>query len=131
MNYTDLKTELTTDPLVRGYSGMTAEQAATDLNSQYRQRNRTSMSGAEIWENTAASGYAALTDAKKAEWLSFCGIAEVDPFGPAEAFVTYIFGAGSATVVALAAARQESVSRAQEILGENVTVGDVEYARSI
>ncbi len=34
--YQDLNTELTTDPLSRGYSGMTDAQAADDLNTVYR-----------------------------------------------------------------------------------------------
>lgn len=36
MDYQALKTELTTDPLVRGYSGMSDEAAASDLNTEYR-----------------------------------------------------------------------------------------------
>ena len=36
MNYQDLASELTSDPLVRGYAAMTDEQAAVDLNTAYR-----------------------------------------------------------------------------------------------
>lgn len=36
MDYTVLASELTVDPLTRGYSAMTDVQAATDLNSTYR-----------------------------------------------------------------------------------------------
>lgn len=39
MDYVALINELTTDPLTRGYSGMTDAQAATDLNTVYRPAN--------------------------------------------------------------------------------------------
>lgn len=131
MDHVALQTELTVDPLTRGYAALSHEDAALDLNTVYRTRNRTSMTGSEIWENTDNTEFAALTDAKKSQWISFCGIASVDPFGPASAFVIYIFGGGSATVTTLASARVETVSRAVELLGAEVLVGDIEYARSL
>lgn len=40
MNLQVIKDELTTDPLARGYSGMTDAQAADDLNTAYRASTR-------------------------------------------------------------------------------------------
>ena len=130
MDYSILNTELTTDPLGRGYAGMTAEQATDDLNTVYRDKNRTSMLGSEIWENTDAADFAALSDAKKSEWISFCGIESVDPFGPAAAFVTYVFTSGN-TISNLATARVELASRANELLYESVKTAHVVYARTL
>jgi len=43
-----LKTEITTDPLSRGYSGMTNLEAANDMNTAYRTKNVESVSGQEF-----------------------------------------------------------------------------------
>ena len=48
MDYVALKSELTVDPLSRGYAGMTDAEAAIDLNTVYRERNRISMTGSEV-----------------------------------------------------------------------------------
>lgn len=131
MDYQILQTEINTDPLGRGYSGMSHQEVTDDLNTEYRSYNKAYLTGSEIWENTNAADYAALTDQKKLEWISFCGISEVDPFGPASAFVQYIFGAGSNTVTSLASARVGTTSRSKELLGEPVFTGNIEYARSL
>jgi hypothetical protein len=136
MDYAILHDELTLDPLARGYAGMTHVEAAADLNTVYRTRNRTAMSGSEIFENTDPAEFAALPEGadvagkatrnKKMEWLSFCGIDSVDPFGPAAQFVINVFGSGSTTVSNLAVARVETISRAEELGLGVVTPGDVE-----
>ena len=133
MNAADLAAlvdELSNDPLSRGYSGMTVEAVAVDINTKYRSANRSSMTGSEIWEATVGADFAALTAEKKGQWLAFCGIESVDPFGPASDFAIYIFGVGSATIQTLAALRNEPTSRAVELFGFAVTAGDVEIARA-
>lgn len=131
MNLQVLKTELDGDPLVRGYSGMTDQEAADDLNTVYRQRNRAQVSGANAYDLTDSTEYDALTDAKKSQWLSLCAIESVDPFGPAVGAVIDIFGGASTTVSNLQSYRVESISRAIELgLGE-VTPQHVKDARAI
>ncbi len=49
-----LKTELTGDRLGRGYTGMTDQQAADDLNTKYRTRNRDVMTGDEVFQALAS-----------------------------------------------------------------------------
>lgn len=128
MDYQALSNEVSIDPLARGYAGMTDTQVADSLNSVDRSRNRTSMTGSEVFNATDSAEYNALTAEDKASWLSFCGIDSHDPFGTSAAFVSNIFGAGN-TVNALIAARVETVSRATELSLSTVKVGDVEYVR--
>ncbi|HEX9696329.1 MAG TPA: hypothetical protein VGB64_08445, partial [Actinomycetota bacterium] len=59
------------------------------------------------------------------------GFGTVNPAGrEAEVFVQ-VFGAGSQTIAALAAARQETVSRATEIGLEAVLPGDIAKTRAL
>ena len=62
MDYQVLKDEIVNDPLIRGYSTMTDAEIADDLNTVYRERNRTTMTGSEIWAQTVASEYNALSE---------------------------------------------------------------------
>lgn len=127
-----LRAELTTDPLARGYAGLTADQAAASLNTVNRSRVRSNMSGDEVFQQTVAAEFAALTTAsgKQPMWVSFCARADINPGAAANvAFVQFIFGPGSATVAALNAARQEAISRAMEIGLQRVEPGHILEAR--
>lgn len=130
MTYAALRAELSADPLARGYAAMTDAEAAASFNTVNRTVNRDSMSGDEVFAATNGTEFGALTDAKKAQWLAFCGRQSIAPFGAANvAFVTYIFGSPSTTLTALGAARTRSVSRAEEIGFGVVKPGDVANAR--
>ena len=115
----DLKTELTDDPLTRGYSGMSDQAAADDLNTSYRTRNRTSMTGDEIFDNLESQAvWDALTSDQRLEFLALCGRDILDPFGSANVDVVIsIFGAPSSgnTTENLQNARVESITRAEEL----------------
>jgi len=134
-----LREEIINDPLGRGYSGMNDGEVAIDINTEYRTRNRASMSGSEIWKNTNLTEFGALLDGadtagknernEKQEWISFCAIDSHDPFGPSVQFVINLFGAGSATATNLNAARVETISRGNELGLGYVKVGHVEMAR--
>lgn len=128
-NIDTIKTEIDTDPLARGYSGMTDQQVADDLNTVYRQRNRTSMSGREVADEIVDAEYDALSDAKKAQLLSLGASDSIDPFGFGANVIKDIFTAGSTTVSNLAAARVETISRAEELGIGTVKTGWVEEAR--
>ena len=130
MDITALAAELTTDELLRGYAAMTDQEAADSLNDTIdRDRNRTTMTGREVAAEIDDAEYDALTDVKKAQILSLTSGDDIDPFGFG-AFVTKdVFGVGSNTVAALAAARVETVSRADELSLGVVYAGHVENAR--
>ncbi|MHA2085557.1 MAG: hypothetical protein ACXABD_17515 [Candidatus Thorarchaeota archaeon] len=112
-----IRDELLTDPLGRGYAAMTDQEAADDLNTEYRTRNRTSMTGDEVFQSIESQVvWGALTDNQRLEFLSLCGRETIDPFGSANVdLVKEIFGSTSPTVTALAALRVEAISRAVEL----------------
>ena len=132
MDYQALQEELVSDPLERGYSTMSDEEAATDLNTVYRTKTRASMTGDEIFQQTNTSEFVALTDHRQSLWLSFCARDQVDPVQSNNvSFVTTLFGSGSVTVSNLADARTEDVSRAVELGLGSVSPGHVTKARAL
>ena len=134
-----LQDELATDPEGRGYAGMTDEEAAADLNISNRTRNRTSMTGDEVFQATDAVEFAGLGSGQgnsvddQSHWLSFCGRDIIAPFAGANVqFVTDIFTAGSTTLANLQAARLESITRAEELgVRSPVSAGQVLTARAL
>ena len=119
-----LKDELATDPLGRGYDAMSDQELVDSLNVADRQRNRTSMSGDEVFQNVASrADWDGLRDTQRTQFLAFFGRDAIDPFAGANVeLVKSIFGNGSATVSNLTAARVEIVSRAVERGLGNITL---------
>src|SRR3972149_1374860 len=127
-----LRNELVDDPLSRGYSGMSDDQAAADLDAVYRTRTRTYMDSAEIYEKTDSTEFQAKTDPQKVYIRDIWTLGEnVDVRSGSKARNVYItiFGAGSATVQALAAALNVPISRAEELGLSVVLAGEVGEAR--
>ncbi len=119
----DLRNELLTDPLSppRGYAAMSDQEAAADLNISYRTRDRSSMSGDEVFKSVASrTDWDGLTDTQRTQFLAFCGRDSIDPFAGANVeLVKSIFGDASVTVSNLSAARVESITRAEELRDAN------------
>lgn len=126
----ELKNEIDGDPLVRGYSAMTDQQVADDLNTQYRSYNKPFMSGTEVADAIVTSEYNALADAQKDRVIALTNREVINPFGFSATVMIDVFGGGSATIAALQAARVESISRAQELFQRDVKVGQVTDARA-
>jgi hypothetical protein len=129
MDIDSLKAELTADSLTRDYSGMDAAAVAADLNTVYRTRNRTTMNGSEILNATVKSEYVALSDAKKDRYWQLLHLGQINPFGIEAALLIDIFGGGSGTITALAAARKDNITRGDELGIGKVKVGHVQEAR--
>ena len=125
-----LKSELDTDPLSRGYTTMTDEEATNDLNAAYRERNRGLMTGSEILNVIAMSEFNALDDVNKQLFWNVLHLGDVNPFGVEANLFILIFGAGSDTIIALKAARKENITRGEEIGFGLVRQGHVQLARS-
>lgn len=97
------------------YGAMTDQQVADELNAVDKTQNRTSMSRQEIYSQIEASALAGLT-AVELSHLSLALADSVDPFDANVVKVfTNIFGSGSATLLALAGARVETVTRLSQI----------------
>ena len=133
MDYGILGTELTTDPASLGYAGKTDQQAADLLNSLATGRTqiRTALDGAEVYEALVVSEFLALTDAQRAEVWNVVHLGAniaVAPGSKARARMITLFGAGSATIAALAARLTSAISRAKELGLSAVTPDDVAIA---
>lgn len=132
-----LKTEIQTDPLGRGYAGLTDSQVIADLNTAYRTRNKSRLTGDEVFQSTDSTEFAALSDGsggtsdEQNYWISFCARSEIDPFATSNTqFVTNLFGGGSTTVANLNGLRVESITRSQELgLPASITQHQIQQAR--
>lgn len=126
-----LKTEISTDPLTRGYSGMSNIEVATDLNTKYRTDTWDYVSGSEIFNATDDSEYGALTDDQKASWDRLCGIDQIDiSSGIAKAREAEFFGPGTTTRINLIALKDApNISRGVELGLGIVYEGNVQEAR--
>lgn len=130
MDYSKLKDELTDDPLARGYSGMSDTAAAVDLNTAYREQDRTTMTGSEVLNAVDMPEYEALTDANNDKLWQVLHLGTINPFGVEATLLIAIFGAESDTITALAAARKTMISRATELGLGRVKAGYIQAARS-
>ena len=129
MDYAALKAEITDDPLGRGYAGMTDHAIASDLNTVYRNQNRTSLTGSEVINAVTAVEWTALTDTQKQTVWDIVHLGTINPFGVEATLLIEVFGVGSATIAALAEARIIQVSRAAELGLGIVKTGYVQQVR--
>ena len=136
---TDIRAEINNDPSALGYSAIITGIGTENekniaimnlLNIVNIPQNKTSLTGAQLWEATDATEFSALSDAAKTQWLALCGVTSLNPFGPAQAVVVGIFGSSN-TVSTLALLRIQQVSRAQELKLQVIKVGHVEMARAV
>lgn len=124
-----LKDELTSDPLSRGYAGMTDKEAVADLNKVRRKRDRMAMTSSEVWQVVDLAELKALAAADRAIVLAVLQFEQTDPFGNEATMFVTLFGATSKTVRDLKAARVESISRTQQLGLRPVKPGQVNEAR--
>ena len=132
------KDEVTNDPVARGYNGpgtanpgpgpMTDQQVTDDMRTAYRTRSRETMTASEVANAIDITEFNALSAGDEEVIWNVLHLGELNPFGIEATIFTSKFGGGSDTIVALAAARVESITRAQE-LGVRVGPGLVNEAR--
>lgn len=130
MDYQVLKTEIDTDPLTRGYAGMTDQQVADSLNAVNRTRNRASMTGKEVKDRIDTVDWDTRTDAQKSQLLSLFARDDLNPFGiDAHIFQEAMTGAAGTSVSDLSTYRVENISRGEELGLGTVSSADVDSAR--
>jgi len=110
-----LASEIADDPLGRGYSSMSEQEIADDMNTVYRQRPRDTMTSSEVANAIDPAEFIGLTNAQEQEIWNWLHLGVLNPFGIEATRFTAIFGGGSTTITALQAMRQESISRATEL----------------
>lgn len=132
MDYAALATELAATHPVTGAYSADAVTAAAQLNAANIASERATLTGSEIFECVDAANYAALVAADKTLLQTIVGLGDlikVTTGSRTRTLLLNMFGAGTATRTALAAAVAINVSRAQQLLGGPVSAGDVDRAR--
>lgn len=131
--YQTIKTELDTDPLTRGYAGMTDQEVTDDLNTVYRTQIKPLLTGIEVRSAFDETEFGALTESKQQMALSWGSGSEFDSTtdGADDLILKFLFGAGSTTRTNLGTVRSQNVSRATELGLGGVVIGDVENARAL
>ena len=135
----DLKAEIDTDPLVRGYAPMTDQQVADDIMTEYRT------------QTIAPTGAAILDAIKKGAWpaaqadrdflmaVASLGDQEVRDVGEIKdkltgggaTQITWGTPGDTATITAINALFSATISRARELGLGNVKAGTVSQARAL
>ena len=128
---TVLKSFLDGDPGT--YGALSDQDAAVTLNTPSVVRIKASLSGQEVYSVTDGTEFGGLSDAQKAQWLALCAITSVNPANgtPAHTLATDLFPGAGATLTALAALRQETVSPATDQGLPRVRANDVNLARAL
>jgi len=131
MDLQALKNELTADPLARGYSGMSDEEAAASLNANGRQVDRTSITGGEIAASLVRAELAALTAGEQNYVRALIGADSIPLTANFKTEVGAVFGAGTATRANIIALLKRSGSRADELGLGHVTESDIADAKRL
>lgn len=134
MDIQALINEIKTDPLARGYSSMTDAQLFASLMTANRTRERTSLSGSQIYNATVPSEFQALTADQKQYVRDIWGLGDsIDVRTGTNVRTVYlaIFGAGTTTRTNLANLVNETISRAVEIGCGDLTLAYLTYIRSL
>ena len=105
--------------------------ATAELLTVNRSRNLSSLTGSEVVNAINVTEFDALSAVDKQMVWDIVHLGDVNPFGVEATLFTNIFGGGSTTITALAAARTEAVSRAEELGFGSVGVGHVQEARRL
>ena len=131
VDFVKLKAEITTDPLGRGYAGMTDAQVVDSLNVIDRTRDRTVIPAHEVFEAIALSDLKTLTPEDRQIVLGLLAMGDVNLKGPnLRATFGSIFVVGMPSRANLVALQTEPVSRADEIGIGDVKPGHVQYVRA-
>ncbi len=130
-----LALEEANDPLGRGYASMTNDEMADDMNVKNRTRDRTNMSAGEIMEQIDGGEFSALNNAAKARVDRVLSLGAEIIIGPGNSHnavqeLLATFGAASNTISKLSAAREQIISRAEELNLPFIWPGHIEQVRA-
>jgi hypothetical protein len=135
MNYTALKAEILTGPLAASFVGKSDNEVADKLNDVTLGGgtvNRGIVPAYEIINATVSTEWAALTAAEKQRYQTMTGAGQVDTQNAnVRAAFQAMFGAGTATITALAALLTRPASRAELSGLGTVSYNDVNIARAL
>ena len=134
MNYAALWNEISFDPAGKGYATMTDAEIASAINAYTEELDRTSITSAELWENTALAEYKSLSVAEGQAYGVLISLATIDisPGSNSRVALLALFPTGSTTRDNLVALAQTPVitSRAAILGLGRVKPGYVAKARA-
>lgn len=133
MDYSVLKTEITTDPQGKGYAGKTDQQVADLLNAIGTDtKERGVIPAHEIVDATVPSEWSALTADEKQRYQTIVSAGQVNVKNPnIRAAFQAMFAGGTTTRTALTALTTEKTSRAEALGFGKVAYWDVERAKAL
>ena len=132
MDLVALESELTNDPLARGYSGMADEAAAISLNAINRTVNRKVVPTYEVHANIVPAEYTALTTDVKANVNVLLSLGNIlVNAANTQTVLLGAFGPATQTRANLILLAKEPASRAVELGLGSVTPSDVANARRL
>lgn len=132
MNLQALKTEIDTDPLARGYAGMTDEQIAKSLAVQDRQPFRDGLTGGMIASSIVLTELTGLTAGQQNYVRALFSAADIPLTDQLKTELSALFPAGSTTRANLVALLKRQGTRAEELnLGGQPTPSDVAEAKRL
>ena len=126
--------EISTDPLERGYGGMSDAKVTTDMNTLYRSQTRDTLDSAEIYERIDVAEFQEKSPDAKVYVRDILGLGQgifVGPGSKARTVLLAIFGGSSLTIQVLASALEVPISRAAELGLGTVKPGHVQDARTL
>ena len=136
IDYTVLKTEIQTDPLVLGYAGKTDPEIAALLNEiglSGETINREAVPAREVSREVVVSEFEALSLAKRQMWTIIL-TAGIEQFEVSDAkLVAQIANiwAGTTTLGNLDTLRQRGCSRAEALFGVNTVIGFMDVGQAL
>ena len=133
MDYTVLKSEVDTDPLARGYAGMTDHQVADSLNTEDRSAVRETVMSAELFEVLDIGEYQSLPTVQQHAVDLILGLGEGIRVGSGNArdVLLSLFGPGTSTRTGLQSLAQMLISRAVELGLRRIWALDVTRVRAV
>lgn len=134
MDYQALANEISTDPLARGYSGMTDIEIAASLNTRDREIQTFTFSASDLFNAIDPTEYGSITGTVKEQVKLILGLGDDISAASGTNVRTVLvnaFGASSNTLTALQDAAKKTVSRAEELGFGRVDWRDVQYAKSL
>lgn len=129
----NIKIELDTDSLARGYAGMTDLQVADDMNTVYRTRDVDTLSASQIFEAIENTDWDTLIDSEKDKVrlvLDLGDKIQISQSSKARTMLQAALG-GTTSATNLGNLVTENISRAEEIGVGIVKESHITFARSL
>ena len=124
-----LQDVLLIDPLNRGYASLTDKHVLANMRLKNRIRLRKNFSKGDVMRQVVKSDFDVLTPIQEELFWNVIHLDNLYPSGLELEILTTIFGTTSTTTENLNTAKNETVTRIEELVLGNVKVGHIHDAR--